>query len=59
MDGVNFNGITIGTHARKVISSYQAKPSTINNEILQEAIESAKNLIGINLYGKSSNKQTR
>ena len=50
--GVDFNGITIGTHSRKVISSYQAKPSTINNKIIKQAVESAKKLIELNLYVK-------
>ena len=48
---VNFNGITIGTHARKVISSYRAKPSEINSEILLQAIDKAKKLIYLNLIG--------
>jgi len=52
--GVDFNGITIGTHARKVISSFQAKPSTINNKTIKQAVESAKKLIELNLYGKQS-----
>ena len=50
--GVSFNGITIGTHARKVISSFQAKPSKIDNENLKKAIAAAKQLIELNLFGK-------
>ena len=49
---VPFNGITIGTHARKVISTFQAKPSTIKNEDLKQAILAAKQLIDLNLFGK-------
>tara|TARA_Y100001968_G_scaffold333885_1_gene400594 strand:- start:7922 stop:8956 length:1035 start_codon:yes stop_codon:yes gene_type:complete len=50
--GVSFNGITIGTHARKVISSFQAKPSSINNDNLKQAILAARQLIEFNLFGK-------
>ncbi len=48
---VDFNGITIGTHARKVISTYRQIPSEMNNEILIKAINSAKKLISLNLFG--------
>ena len=48
---VKFNGITIGTHARKVISIYEKAPSFITNEDLLKAVSKAKNLIKINLYG--------
>ena len=48
---VSFNGITIGTHARKVISSYKASPSEITNENLLKAISNSKKLISMNLVG--------
>ena len=48
---VKFNGITIGTHARKVISIYEKAPSLLTNEDLLKAVSKAKNLIKINLYG--------
>ena len=49
---VNFNGITIGTHARKVISNYRDKPKNIKKENLISAIMKAKELINLNLVGK-------
>ncbi len=49
---VPFNGITIGTHARKVISNYKAKPESISSENLRKAIYKAQKLITTNLYGK-------
>lgn len=48
---VKFNGITIGTHARKVISLYEKPPRLISNEDLLEAVSKAKDLIKMNLYG--------
>ena len=47
---VNFNGITIGTHARKVISTYRNKPSAITEENLKIAINNANKLINMNLH---------
>ncbi len=51
--GVDFNGITIGTHARKIISQYKSKPAEITDENLFNAIFYAKKLINKNLYGNS------
>lgn len=51
--GVNFNGITIGTHARKIIASERTSPSHITKEKLQKAVLSAKQLINLNLFGNS------
>ena len=48
---VNFNGITIGTHARKIISSFRNTPKNIDNQSLLSAITKAKNLIDNNLFG--------
>ena len=48
---VEFNGITIGTHARKVISIYKRNPLEIKNEDLLKAINKAKILISMNLLG--------
>jgi ferredoxin len=47
---VIFNGITIGTHARKVISSKRAKPKDIELEDLLFAVNKAKGLIQLNLF---------
>ena len=47
--GVPFNGITIGTHARKVISKFESKPEQISDENLKLALNNAKNLINMNL----------
>lgn len=47
--GVNFNGITIGTHARKVIHKYESKPIDMSNESLKIALKNAQNLIKGNL----------
>ena len=47
--GVNFNGITIGTHARKVIHKYESKPIDMSNESLKIALKNAQNLIEANL----------
>ena len=46
---VPFNGITIGTHARKVISKFESKPHEISNENLHKALNNAKKLIIKNL----------
>tara|TARA_A100001388_G_C28761838_1_gene498264 strand:- start:699 stop:1730 length:1032 start_codon:yes stop_codon:yes gene_type:complete len=48
---VEFNGITIGTHARKVISPYKTNLLEITNENLLKAISMAKKLISMNLLG--------
>jgi len=48
---VRFNGITIGTHARKVIAAERDKPSQMPDEKITQAIASARNLITINLFG--------
>ena len=48
--GVDFNGITIGTHARKVISQFRKTPSSLTSEELNKAISQARNLITMNLY---------
>lgn len=47
---INFNGISIGTHARKIISSFKGKPEEIEKEELLLAINQAKSLVDINLY---------
>ncbi len=47
--GVAFNGITIGTHARKVIRQFESKPNEMSNENLLMAISNAKKLIISNL----------
>jgi ferredoxin len=49
--GVLFNGITIGTHARKVVSKFRSQPCDINSAQLADAIASASLLIVDNLYG--------
>ena len=46
---VPFNGITIGTHARKVIKEFESKPNEISNEELLMAISKANKLIIRNL----------
>ena len=46
---VKFNGITIGTHARKVVSSKRVKLKNIEKDEILFAIKKAKNLIDINL----------
>ena len=48
---VPFNGITIGTHARKVISKFRNDPKALSNNILKEAISNARTLIESNLIG--------
>ena len=48
---VEFNGITIGTHARKVISNFKEFPEEISNDNLLNAIDKSKKLILQNLYG--------
>ena len=47
--GVPFNGITIGTHARKVITKYESNPKEMSDENLQIALSKAKRLIIGNL----------
>ena len=49
--GVNFNGITIGTHARKVISAFEAIPSEMSDKTISQAVNNAKLLISKNLLG--------
>lgn len=46
---VEFNGITIGTHARKVISRYKSNSLEISDNDLLKAISNARNLIALNL----------
>ena len=46
---VPFNGITIGTHARKVIKKFESKPHEMSNKELQMALSNAKKLIMGNL----------
>ena len=46
---VDFNGITIGTHARKVITKFESKPDEISDENLKKALINAKKLILKNL----------
>ena len=50
---VPFNGITIGTHARKIISNFREDPKKISDINLHSAIKNAKNLIDFNLFEKS------
>ena len=47
--GVKYSGITIGTHARKIISNFQENPKKINNDDLIKAVKKAKNLISMNI----------
>ena len=42
---VPFNGITIGTHARKVIKEFESKPNEMSHEELLMAISKANKLI--------------
>ncbi len=53
--GVKFNGITIGTHARNVISNYTKSPYSLSNSQLLESITTARNLINRNLQKNYSN----
>ena len=46
---VPFNGITIGTHARKVIRKFESKPNEMSNEKLKMALSNSKKLITKNL----------
>ena len=48
---VNFNGITIGTHARKVIAEHRSHPSNLSDESIHSAIKAANTLISQNLKG--------
>ena len=48
--GVSFNGITIGTHARKIISDYKGNPSELRIESIRKAISEAKRLIELNIF---------
>ena len=47
--GVNFSGITIGTHARKIIAKYEADIEEITNDDLHLAVKKARNLIQMNI----------
>ncbi len=47
---VKFNGITIGTHARKVITPYRNYPNKLTDNQLKSAIKEARYLINSNLY---------
>ena len=46
---VPFNGITIGTHARKIITNFETKPHKMSSEALEMALINARNLISNNL----------
>ena len=46
---VDFNGITIGTHARKIITKFESKPNELSDANLQIALAKAKKLINKNL----------
>ena len=46
---VPFNGITIGTHARKIITKFESKPHEMSDENLHIALSNAKKLINNNL----------
>ena len=46
---VPYNGITIGTHARKVIKEFESKPNEMSHEELLMAISKANKLINRNL----------
>jgi ferredoxin len=48
---VPFNGITIGTHARKVISQHRSLPSEMTDEAIVSAVSSARSLIHQNIHG--------
>jgi hypothetical protein len=48
---VSFNGITIGTHARKIIASERSSPTHIAKEELERAVSKASQLINYNLFG--------
>ena len=48
---VDFSGITIGTHARKIISNYKADPANMSDKDLLKAIFNSKKLINRNLHG--------
>ena len=48
---VDFSGITIGTHARKIISNYKTDPENISDKDLLKAIFNSKKLINRNLHG--------
>ena len=51
--GVTFNGITIGTHARKTIATHQKPTFEMTDKEITIAFTKAKNLINKNLYGKN------
>ena len=51
--GVNFNGITIGTHARKTIETHRKPTFEMTDKEITIAFTKAKNLINKNLYGKN------
>ncbi len=46
MCGINFNGIAIGSYARKIVSKYVSREDFLTNEkVFNEALELAKNLV--------------
>ena len=47
--GVKYNGITIGTHARKIISEFQESPKKMSDNDLTIAINKAEKLISMNI----------
>ena len=51
--GVSFNGITIGTHARKTIATDRKPTSEMTDKEITIAFTKAKKLINKNLYGKN------
>ena len=45
--GINYNGIAIGTYARKIVSKYIERDDFLTNKyIFDEALQIAKNLVG-------------
>jgi ferredoxin len=48
---VSFNGITIGTHARKIVASERNSPAHITKENLERSVLTARQLINCNLFG--------
>ncbi len=48
--GVSFNGITIGTHARKIIAEQREVPTKLTKESINHAVTKARTLIQMNLY---------
>ncbi len=48
--GVSFNGITIGTHARKLVSGYRDDPDNLKDDEIIKVVLIASKLIKNNLY---------